>query len=196
MPLVLRIHPAAQAEIDPVLAERAEGVVEAEAGAMVVLGRPKNFGARSRLQVSVAAGSAVHLAPRTFFNGLAIRAAGGGAVRIAEHCTFNGVELVAFDGPSILIGRDCMFSSEIRVMTTDHHVIRDAATGERINPPEDVVIGEHVWIGRGVQILKGARIGDGSVIGARSLVTGEVEPGCLALGVPARPVRSGIVWER
>ena len=71
-----------------------------------------------------------------------------------------------------------------------------AVTGERINPPEDIAFGEHVWVGRGVQVLKGARIGDGSVIGARSLVTGEIPPGCLALGVPARVVRAGIVWER
>jgi acetyltransferase-like isoleucine patch superfamily enzyme len=79
-----------------------------------------------------------------------------------------------------------MFSSEIRVMTTDHHTIRDAATGERINPPQDVAIGRHVWVGRGVQVLKGAR----------SLVTGEIEAGSLALGVPAKVVRSGIIWER
>ena len=196
MPLALRIHPSARVEIDPDLAERVDGTIEAGPGAVVVLGRPKNFGPRSRLVVSAALGSEVHLAPRCFFNGLTIRVQGGGAVRIAPDCTFNGAELVAFDGPSILVGRDCMFSSEIRVMTTDHHVIRDAATGERINPPEDVVIGEHVWVGRGVQVLKGARIGEGCVIGARALVTGEIAPGCLAIGVPAKVVRTGIAWER
>lgn len=196
MPLTLKLHPEARADIDPVLAERANGVVEVAAGAVVVLGRPKNIGPRSHLVISVGAGSEVRLAPRCFFNGLTIRAAGGGAVRIASDCTFNGVELVAFDGPTIHIGRDCMFSSEIRVMTTDHHVIRDAVTREQINPPEDVVIGEHVWIGRGVQVLKGARIGDGSVIGARALVSADIPAGCLAVGVPAKVVRSGIVWER
>lgn len=196
MPLLLRLHPTARVEIDPILAERVNGRVEAAEGAIVVLGRPKNFGPRSHLVVSAAAGSEVHLAPRCFFNGLTLRAAGGGAIRIGGECTFNGAELVAFDGPSILVGEDCMFSSEIRVMTTDHHTIRDAATGERINPPQDVAIGRHVWIGRGVQVLKGARIGDGAVIGARSLVTGEIEAGSLALGVPAKVVRSGIVWER
>ncbi|MEO3474826.1 acyltransferase [Roseomonas sp. CAU 1739] len=196
MPLTLRLHPEARVEIDPVLAERVDGLVEAAAGAVIVLGRPKNFGPRGRLVVSAEANSQIHMAPRCFFNGLTIRAAGGGAVRIGPECTFNGAELVAFDGPTIHVGRDCMFSSEIRVMTTDHHVIRDAATGECINPPEDVVIGEHVWVGRGVQMVKGARVGDGSVIGARGLVSGEIPPGCLAVGVPAKVIRSGIVWER
>lgn len=196
MPLTLRLHPDARVEIDPIVLERANGVVQAAAGAVVVIGRPRHITPRSHVSVNAAADFQVHLAPRCFFNNLVIRAAGGGGVRIAADCTFNGAELVAFDGPTIHVGRDCMFSSEIRVMTTDHHVIRDAATGERINPPEDVVIGDHVWVGRGVQMIKGARVGDGSVIGARALVTGEIPPGCLAVGVPAKVIRSGIVWER
>lgn len=196
MPITLRLHPESRCEIDPMLVERGQGVIAADAGAVVSIGRPKNIGPRCHLVISAAAGCEVQIAPRSFFNSLALRLAGGGAIRIAAESTFNGVELVAFDGPSIIIGRDCMFSSDIRVMTTDHHVIRDAATGDRINPPEDVVIGEHVWIGRGVQVLKGARIGDGAVIGARALVNGDIEAGCLAVGVPARPVRRGILWER
>ncbi|MBR0660776.1 acyltransferase [Neoroseomonas oryzicola] len=196
MPLALRIHPTARAEIDPGLIERTEGLVEAGPGAHVILGRPRNFSQRGRLVVSAAADSTVDMAARCFFNGLTIRVNAKGAIHIAPDCTFNGAELVAFDGPSIRIGRDCMFSSEIRATTTDHHVIRDAATGEQINLPSDIVIGDHVWIGRGVQLLKGAAIGEGSVIGARSLVTGEIAPHSLALGVPAKVVRSGIVWER
>lgn len=196
MPLTIRAHSSAQLEIDAHLAENVEGTVIAGPGAVVRLGRPRNVGPRSRLVVAAGPGCEVSIAPRCFFNSLAIRVEGGGAVRIAPDCTFNGAELVAYDGPTLTVGRDCMFSSEIRVTTTDHHTIRDAATGERINPPEDIVFGEHVWIGRGVQVLKGARIGDGSVIGARALVTGEIPPGCLAIGVPAKVVRSGIVWER
>lgn len=196
MPLTIRAHPSAQVEIDPDLAAKVEGSVTAGPRAVVRLGRPKAFGPRGRLLVAAGEGCEVTLAPRCFFNSLTIRAEGGGAVRIAPECTFNGAELVAHDGPTLTVGRDCMFSSEIRVTTTDHHTIRDAATGERINPPEDIVFGEHVWVGRGVQVLKGARIGDGSVIGARALVAGEIPPGCLAIGVPAKVVRSGIVWER
>ncbi len=196
MPLTIRAHPSALLEVDADVMAKAEGTVIAGPRAVVRLGRPKVLGARSRLVVTAGEGCEVALAPRCFFNGLTIRVEGGGAVRIATECTFNGAELVAHDGPTLTVGRDCMFSSEIRVTTTDHHTIRDAATGERINPPEDIVFGEHVWIGRGVQVLKGARIGDGSVIGARSLVTGEIPPGCLAVGVPARVVRTGIVWER
>lgn len=196
MPIALHLHPDSRCEIDPVLLERGQGVINADAGAIVTIGRPKHIGQPCHLVVSAAAACTVEIAPRCFFHSLALRLAGGGAIRIAAESTFNGAELVAFDGPSITIGRDCMFSSDIRVTTTDHHTIRDAATGERINPPKDVTIGDHVWIGRGVQVLKGARIGDGAMIGASALVSREIEPGCLAVGVPARPVRRGILWER
>jgi acetyltransferase-like isoleucine patch superfamily enzyme len=53
-----------------------------------------------------------------------------------------------------------------------------------------VVIGSDVWIGAGVKILDGAVIGDGCVIGANSVVLGEIPSFSVAVGVPARPIKS------
>jgi maltose O-acetyltransferase len=47
-----------------------------------------------------------------------------------------------------------------------------------------------VWIGGGAIILPGVTIGDGVVIGAGSVVTREVPPLSLAVGNPARVIRS------
>ncbi len=52
-----------------------------------------------------------------------------------------------------------------------------------------IVIGDNVWLGDGVAVLAGASIGDGCVIGANSVVTGEIPPGCVAVGAPARLIR-------
>lgn len=54
-----------------------------------------------------------------------------------------------------------------------------------------VHIGQNVFIGTGATIIDGAFakplvIGDGAVIAAGACVTGDVEPGCLYAGVPAR----------
>jgi acetyltransferase-like isoleucine patch superfamily enzyme len=53
-----------------------------------------------------------------------------------------------------------------------------------------VTIGSDVWIGRGAQIMAGTTIGDGAVIGARSLVTSDVPAYVIAVGTPAKPLRS------
>jgi acetyltransferase-like isoleucine patch superfamily enzyme len=65
---------------------------------------------------------------------------------------------------------------------------------ERVAP--DVVassrpirIGNAVWIGFDAVVLPGVTIGDGSIIGARSVVTEDVPPYCIAVGNPARIVR-------
>lgn len=95
---------------------------------------------------------------------------------------------------SIAIGDNCLFSVGIEIRTHDSHKIFDIETGDRINSPEDVVIGDRVWIGQDALILKGARIGSGSVIGIRSVVTGPVPSNSIAVGVPARVVREGVRW--
>lgn len=52
-----------------------------------------------------------------------------------------------------------------------------------------VVIEDNVWIGESVSVLSGVRIGRGSIIGANSVVTGDIEPYCIAVGVPARVIK-------
>jgi hypothetical protein len=56
--------------------------------------------------------------------------------------------------------------------------------------PEPVVIGPSTWIGFGACILPGVHIGEGSIIGAKSVVRESVPPYKLAVGNPARILRS------
>lgn len=50
-------------------------------------------------------------------------------------------------------------------------------------------IGNDVWIGHGAIILPDVTIGDGAVIGAGAVVTRDVQPFEIVVGVPARTVR-------
>jgi acetyltransferase-like isoleucine patch superfamily enzyme len=88
-----------------------------------------------------------------------------------------------------------MIAQHAEVRNSDSHAIYDRH-GTRINPPQDVVVGDHVWIGLNACIFKGAHIGDGAVIGAHALVTGEIPPACVAYGVPATPRHTAISWGR
>ena len=53
----------------------------------------------------------------------------------------------------------------------------------------DIVIEDDVWLGMGAKVMDGVCIGRGSVIGAGAVVTGDIPPYSIALGVPARVVR-------
>ena len=53
-----------------------------------------------------------------------------------------------------------------------------------------VTIGRNVWIGMGALVLPGVSIGEGCVIGAGSVVTKDLEDFAVAVGNPARPIKS------
>lgn len=52
-----------------------------------------------------------------------------------------------------------------------------------------VYIGNDVWIGASVTILDGITIGDGAVIGAGALVTEDIAPYSIVVGVPAKQIK-------
>jgi serine O-acetyltransferase len=50
------------------------------------------------------------------------------------------------------------------------------------------VLGDDVFIGSGAQILGPVTVGDGATIAAGAVVIGDVAPGAIVVGVPARPL--------
>lgn len=120
----------------------------------------------------------------------------GNSVTIGSNVSFDqDVSLVCCEGTSIQIGDDCMFAKGVRVRTSDQHPIYDA-NGVRINHPDNVKIGNHVWIGVTSIIMKGVKIGNGSVIGANSMVTKNLPENVVAVGQPCRVIKNNIQWER
>ena len=53
-----------------------------------------------------------------------------------------------------------------------------------------VNIGAQCWIGMGVGILPGVSIGEGCIIGAGSVVTRDLDAYSVAVGNPAKPIKS------
>lgn len=91
----------------------------------------------------------------------------------------------------ISIGEDVAISHNVTIMDTDaHEIIKD-----NYKNTEPVFIGNHVWIGTGVIILKGVTIGNGAIIGAGSVVTNDIPAHCLAVGNPAKVIRSDVKWK-
>ncbi|MEH2023994.1 acyltransferase [Nostoc sp.] len=105
----------------------------------------------------------------------------------------NDVRLIAHGGKSIRIGEGCIIADLTDIRTTDSHSILNTE-GDRINPDENIEIGDRVWLTREVMVLKGAIIGSDVVIGPRSIITKKIPPNTLAIGIPAKVVRTNITW--
>lgn len=53
-----------------------------------------------------------------------------------------------------------------------------------------IIIEDDVWLGHGVTVTAGVRIGKGSIIGAGAVVNKDIPPYSIAVGVPAKVIKS------
>ena len=88
-----------------------------------------------------------------------------------------------------------MFSNTIVIRTSDSHPIYNGE-GNRINPAKSIQIGDHVWIAPNSKVMKGVTIGDGSIIGSDTMVTKDLPSNVLAVGHPAKVVKTDVHWSR
>ena len=101
------------------------------------------------------------------------------------YANFN---LTLVDDTDIFVGDYTMFGPNVTVATAGHPILpslREMAY--QFN--KAVHIGNNCWIGAGCVIVPGVTIGDNTVIGAGSVVTRDIPPSVVALGVPCRVVR-------
>lgn len=119
----------------------------------------------------------------------------GAEVNIGKDTGLRGVKILANTAP-ITIGSNCMTSYNVLLRNHDSHTIFSSITGEIINRPRAISIGDHVWLAENVTVLKGAKIGNNSVIGFGSIVTREIPNNSIAAGAPANLIKGNIEWEK
>ena len=90
----------------------------------------------------------------------------------------------------IHIGNNTLVASRTTILCHEH------VKRELKNPANpwvtDTYIGKNCFIGVGSFILPGVKIGDEVIIGAGSMVTKDIPSNSVAVGNPARIIRSGI----
>lgn len=112
-------------------------------------------------------------------------------VSINTTCVNAGVQIRSMN--QISIGKECLIARDVMIMDFDAHRIEfaDGITNKLTSP---IFIGDHVWIGTGAKVLKGVSIGNGSIIAAGAVVTKDIPENCLAAGVPAKVIKTGVKW--
>jgi len=93
---------------------------------------------------------------------------------------------------SIVLGRRVLFARNVYV--ADHmHGYDDPETAvadQAVTRVAPVVIGDGAWLGQNVVVGPGVTIGRGAVVGANSVVLSDVPDYSVAVGAPARVVRT------
>jgi acetyltransferase-like isoleucine patch superfamily enzyme len=115
----------------------------------------------------------------------------GGNIKIHDHvhigpnCLLGSAEHLEI-GEYTLIGFNCSIGGlQHGFENSDKLIVKQALVSRG-----GVTIGRDVWLGGHVSVMDGVTIGDSSVIGAGSVVVNDIPPYSVAVGVPARVIRT------
>jgi acetyltransferase-like isoleucine patch superfamily enzyme len=112
--------------------------------------------------------------------------------------TFIHINQNTFIGPgtcitgpgNIEIGANCLIAAQSGIFANNHTFFDlGLPIREQSVTRQGIVIEDDCWLGSGVKVLDGVTIGKGCVIGAGSVVTKDIPPLSIAVGVPARVIK-------
>jgi maltose O-acetyltransferase len=124
----------------------------------------------------------------------------GSEIRAPFHCdygyqttvgarTFANFGLVCLDVARITIGDDVQMGPGVQLLTATHPV-EPGPRRDKWESAAPIVLEDNVWLGGGVIVCPGVTIGANTVVGAGSVVTRDLPADVVAVGNPARVVRS------
>lgn len=105
--------------------------------------------------------------------------------------TFIGPHVCIAGQGDIKIGKRCMIAAHTGIYANNHNFINPLEPIKHQGVSrKGIVIEDDCWLGHGVTVLDGVTIGQGSVIGAGAVVTKDIPPLSVAIGVPARVIKN------
>jgi acetyltransferase-like isoleucine patch superfamily enzyme len=128
----------------------------------------------------------------------------GPGTRVAPNVSFRYAERIQI-GPECHIGERCYLwagattgeivlgervslAPQVFITASDYRFVAGQPFREQPRNERPVRIGDDVWLGTGVVVTAGVSIGDGCIVGAGAVVTRDLPPNSIAVGVPARVV--------
>lgn len=103
--------------------------------------------------------------------------------------TFANFGLTALDVAQIRIGADVQIGPHVQLLTPTHPLDADQRR-DRWESAAPITIGDNVWLGGGVIVCPGVTIGDNTVVAAGAVVVTDLPAGVLAVGQPAKVIRT------
>ncbi len=113
----------------------------------------------------------------------------GGHIEIGDR-VYLGPYCVLYGHGGLKIGEDTLIATHTVIIPANHGITGTNLIAAQALSTTGIDIGRGCWLGCGVKVLDGVTIGDGSVLGAGSVVTRHISKFSVAVGVPARVIRS------
>lgn len=118
-------------------------------------------------------------------------------IDIGANVTCSGFVHIAAT-KQVTIGDGVLLGSHVHITDHAHGSYAGPLQDTPATPPAErrlaggrpVVIERNVWLGDGVVVLPGVSIGEGSIVGANSVVSRDLPARVIAVGAPARPIKS------
>lgn len=134
----------------------------------------------------------LEVGPQVLFEpGVWLTAPAPARIRIGGGSFLNmGVMVAALD--LVEIGEHCMFANGCFITDANHRFDdpQRPVPWQGFTSKGPTTIADNVWCGVGVVITSGVTIGERSVIGANSVVTEDIPPFSIAVGAPAKVIRT------
>jgi acetyltransferase-like isoleucine patch superfamily enzyme len=121
----------------------------------------------------------------------------GNMVMVDKNSTIGRYTFIA-DGTIItktIIGNYCSIAPGSKIGLGEHRLSAISTSVLFSNNPydeltlKDCYIGNDVWLGANSVILRGVKVCDGAVVGANAVVTKDIPPFAIAVGVPAKVIK-------
>ncbi|WP_269469222.1 GAF domain-containing protein [Gloeobacter morelensis] len=135
-------------------------------------------------------GNRLVLKSRSFLErGVMIMAMRQTTIEVGEGTLVGPYSVLAGPG-HLTIGNNCLIAAHAGIFANNHRFADPELTiREQGVSRQGIVIEDDCWLGHAVSVLDGVTIGRGSVIGAGAVVTQNIPPYSVAVGVPARVIR-------
>lgn len=118
----------------------------------------------------------------------------GDGIRLGEHVFINA-NCTFLDGGYITIGTHTLVGPCVQIYTP-HHPMDYMERRMEKEYAYSVTIGEDCWIGGGAILCPGVTIGDRCIIGAGSVVVKDIPSDSVAVGNPAKVIRTNQASKR
>lgn len=109
---------------------------------------------------------------------------------IGNNCSINSFCYLSGNG-GIEIGNNVRIATQSVIVSANHKFDRtDIPIIEQGETREKIIIEDDCWLGAGVKVLSGVTICKGFVIGAGTVVTKDIPPYSVVVGVPGRVIKN------